>query len=471
MNVVSERVSLRGTENGERAGLPVLQVGLLFLLLVASGFESFVNFQTQTQWGTSLFRVTAAALGLALVLDHGTAKRGWRPKTLFFFGVALLLGLLFVYDFNASHTWVAGVGLVPRPHRSFLPASVFTGARDGVFWSLVAGVGVLGTGCRLRARPVAVLLAFCVLLVLGITVWALGQRLTPRPFAVYEWTGNFVSHNHFAAFACLFFPVLCTLGIALQADARDRGRLSSPAPLLYLVAGLLCWAVLLTGSRAGIGILLLQWLGLLGCLLAVKKGMPVFRFIVGLGVLGGVGIALIAMRGGLLGIGRDVWFRGRIIMDVSRMIGERPWWGMGPGTFAVVFPYYQSEGLAGHFFRHAHNEPVQILAEWGGLGVGVLLAGLWLIRAATAPAGRGSPDAAFGPGLWVGGRWLQTGLLLALGGVFIHSLVDFPFRHPLLLLTAALWLSLLGTARGRTPQEEGPGHGSTHPPSSSFPDG
>lgn len=371
-----------------------LQVSLLFLLLAAAAFESIFNFHTQTQWGTSIFRMTAAALGVVMLLDHGISKNSLRSKALLFFGVALLIGLPFVYDFNPSHTWVEGGALVPREYFSFLPATVFDGALKGFVWSLVAGVAVLGTGARLRSRQVAQLLIVCGLLAFGITVGALSQRLTPRPFPVYEWTGCFVSHNHFTAFACLFFPVLCTLWIAFLQDARIQGRLSSPAPLLYLLAGLLCWAVILTGSRAGVGIILLQGLGLLVCLVGMKKSpdsqnkaaeiheaspptdrpvrlsgrRPVFFFVTGMVGVAAVWLAFIAIRGGIGGIGQDVLFRARVVMDTWSMIRERPWWGMGPGTFSVVFPYYQSEGLAARFFMHAHNEPVQIVAEWGFAG-------------------------------------------------------------------------------------------------------
>jgi len=464
-----------------------LQGLLLFSLLVAAGFEASFNYHTQSLLGTQGFRVTAALLGAAMVIGNGISGNRWRSKLPVFAGIAVLLGLPLLYTMNPSHTWVDGAGLVPRPYHAWWPASVYRGGGETVMWSALAAVGVLGTGARLPSRHVAVLLAICSVFAFGITVWALSQRVTPRPVAVHEWTGVFVSPNHFAAFACLAFPVACAMGAAIHRDAMHHGRVSSPAPFFYMLAGLLCWAVVYTGSRAGMAILLLQGVGMLVCLTYKGKdryiededsvsglqvpgtGSPLPRVwsgrFHGWALLAGIVLLVVAWmlfvvrRGGVGGIGQDLVFRGRVIQDVVAMIRARPWWGMGPGSFAVAFPYYQSEILDGHYFLHAHNEPVQILAEWGALGAAVLSIGLWLILGAPRPARRERADAGFTPDSWVESKWLRAGLLMALAGLALHSLVDFPLRHPLLLLMASLWISLLSrpcSQPGHSPRPQEP---------------
>lgn len=449
----------------------VLQASLCAFLLVAAGFEALANYHSHSFFGTHVFRGVSVLLVVSLLLADGITRWRWQNKVFLWGGILAMVGLPLVYGLNASHIWREGVGLVPVEHRDWLPASAYRSGSAAAVWVALAVGGVLGTGARLPSRHRSALLVFCCVFAFGMTLWALSQRLAPRAFAVFEWTGGFVSPNHYAAFCYLVFPVACTLGVAVQRSAQRGGRLSSPAPLFYLLAGLLCWGVMVTGSRAGMGILVLQGLGMLACVACwankanrddrnsgVKEdealdrrswrrvlsggGRPL-RFVGVLGVAIVVGILFLTMRGGLGRVGTDLLFRGRVVVDTFRMIGARPWWGMGPGSFAAVFPYYQSEALAWQYFQHAHNEPVQFLAEWGLLGAAMMCLGVWSLLGGAGFGKQRFPDVACAPESLAASMLVRAGLLLALAGLALHSLVDFPLRHPLLLLLAAFWFSML----------------------------
>jgi len=133
----------------------------------------------------------------------------------------------------------------------------------------------------------------------------------------------------------------------------------------------------------------------------------------------------------------DFAFRGMLWSDTLAMWRSRPVWGTGPGSFATVFPYYQSDALGTHFVRHAHNDPLQFLAEFGLLGGAIMLAGVGLILLSAGVQRGGKHD----DGLY------QVGLSAGLCGVLMHSLVDFPLQHPLILLSACVWVGLLAGSR------------------------
>ena len=64
------------------------------------------------------------------------------------------------------------------------------------------------------------------------------------------------------------------------------------------------------------------------------------------------------------------------------MVPEAGWLGFGPGTFQVVFPGYQHSYNFGerqapefwttHFWAHAHEDYLEMLIEWGYVGLGTL---------------------------------------------------------------------------------------------------
>lgn len=124
-----------------------------------------------------------------------------------------------------------------------------------------------------------------------------------------------------------------------------------------------------------------------------------------------------------------------------RAVGDAGWVGFGPGTFRAVFPHY-SAGFPGGtrwVWRFLHEDYLQTLMEWGWAG-----ATLWALL--------------FFGSFWVAVRTLRrraeamtlsgrqrlflTGVVLALGGVALHALVDFPLQIASLQLYVATYMGI-----------------------------
>ena len=363
-------------------------------------------------------------------------------------GLILLVGLPAIYSMNASHEWRAG-GLIPVDHWCLLPASAYpSGTTQAIGIAIMLAVAFC-IGSSLPSRPRKVLVALMLAGAGALALLTLNHRLVPR--SAYDWTWLFVSRNQFAAFACLMFPVALTHGARSQYEAFLGGRLSNPSGLWYLVAGLLAVSVIQTASRAGIVILTLQLAGFIGIQWRIRRIHPFVipplsllrKVLLGSALALAIGlgtVSLIRSQQVLGAAGGDLDFRRVVRSDTWSMWRSRQWWGTGPGAFATVFPYYQTLPVEKYYFRHAHCEPLQFLAEFGLLGGGLTILGAVLIlKGARRPPRSSHKLPAF--------RDLEGyGLLLAVGGVMLHSLVDFPFRHPLILLVTGVWVGLLAHA-------------------------
>jgi O-antigen ligase len=133
----------------------------------------------------------------------------------------------------------------------------------------------------------------------------------------------------------------------------------------------------------------------------------------------------------------------RLLVDAAIVRYALPasgWWGFGPGTFQITFPFFtQSLGnrLAG-IWQNAHEDYLQGLMEWGYIG-GVLWAtllfgGLCIAIARYIRQRRSWDDEA---------RLLLSAYILSMCGLLLHATVDFPLQIPSLQLYAAVILGFL----------------------------
>jgi hypothetical protein len=158
-------------------------------------------------------------------------------------------------------------------------------------------------------------------------------------------------------------------------------------------------------------------------------------------------------------------------------VHEAGWFGFGPGTFRVIFPYYTRElgdKLPG-IWRFLHEDYLQTLMEWGWAGgtlwalvfFGGIATGIRSIRQQEEfrrAAKMNSPDRRSGvcsqqasgspkQGAW---EWTQRRRLLlplsllALIGVAVHALVDFPLQIASIQLYAATFLGICWGSGGWT---------------------
>ncbi len=149
------------------------------------------------------------------------------------------------------------------------------------------------------------------------------------------------------------------------------------------------------------------------------------------------------------------------------MAREHPVAGVGPGAYVSEFsdaklalldrgtPFYR--GHVQPTFANAHNEVLEVAAEWGLVGVAALLWALWVALAAVRRVGRGggTRSSAAGPAAASDAALARGGLAV----LAVLALVHFPFRIALTGYPALLWLAWtlrraaeLGVAEGAAPE-------------------
>lgn len=431
----SARASLLPDEAGSRAVVPWL--ALLMFLAPALG----VPREEMLQDTLKSIVVSAGALGAALAFftrgAPGRPALRWHP-------VVWLPLLLMAYALGSmawSHTYLAAVEAI----------------RWFVFALLVwLGINTLSRGSlpwlALGIHGGAVAASLWAALQFWVDLRLFPQGPNPA--------STFVNRNFFAEFA------VCTLPFGAVLLARARS--SASAVLLAASGGFVIVAILMTGTRAALAAMWLQ-LGLLLPWLAwryrrqlafatwsrqvqVLVAAVLAGTVLGLGAIP-TGNPKIADENQVEGRGLTALERGfkrtasirpsdpslglRQVMwrATLRVIAANPLAGVGAGAWENDVPLYQEEGAQLETDYYAHNEYLQLLAEYGLAGWVFLLAlAAWLLAAAwrTLQA-REPPAQAEAP-------WRAV-LLAALLALFIVSNVGFPWR---MATTGALFALCLG---------------------------
>jgi O-antigen ligase len=117
----------------------------------------------------------------------------------------------------------------------------------------------------------------------------------------------------------------------------------------------------------------------------------------------------------------------RLLVDYTccKMIPDAGWFGFGPGTFRIAFPYYTHElkDAVSGIWRYAHQDYLQTFIEWGRIGAFLwaawLLGGLFNSARALRRAG---DQFSFRE------RALHLGMATAVAGALLHAMVDFPLQ-------------------------------------------
>ncbi len=121
------------------------------------------------------------------------------------------------------------------------------------------------------------------------------------------------------------------------------------------------------------------------------------------------------------------------------------WRGFGPGTFEITFPLSikqaQNEQVGRWLWRYSHQDYLQVVVEWGWLGA--LLWAALLGGGLIFGLGRLALDY---DGLLVENRLLLGAACLALFGIFLHALVDFPLQIASLQLYTAMACAVVWTS-------------------------
>jgi O-antigen ligase len=343
----------------------------------------------------------------------------------------------------------------------------YLAAVEAVRWSIFSLLLWLGLNSLSRER--LPLLAWGVHLgAVVASLWAALQFWTdfslfpqgPHP------ASTFVNRNFFAEFA------VCTLPFGAMVLARARH--SGQAVLTAASVGLVVVAILMTGTRAALLSLWLQLLVLLpvaawlfrrqlafgtwprhmqALVLAVLAGT-----VLGLGVLPTGDPKIVEEERGLTALERglkrtasitpgDSSLAVRKVMwrATGRVIAAHPVTGVGAGAWENEVPLFQEEGAQLETDYYAHNEYLQLLAEYGLAGWAFLLAlAAWLLRAAWRTLW---PRAAV-PGVSAEAPW-RVVFLCSLLSLFLVSNVGFPWRMATTGALFALCLAALAASDAR----------------------
>jgi O-antigen ligase len=410
------------------------------------------------------------SLGCAVALS--LVVREFRPQWLpqvwdWRWGAPLLAltGLIAIQAVNASHTFLpVSRTLLPQHHQAWLPRSV-DGAATFWAWFLFLGYAAAFWLGRVWLTSSRARLTFVILQVAmgSAMAWlVISQRSQPPPGALYPETGTFVSPNHYAAYANVVLALALFWGLDLSVKAWRRRRVVHAGWLLFPASGLIFVSVIRCGSRMGAAVAILVVLALVtGIALKMVLNRPRLALVAG-AVAGSILLGLVIVKGSLLKslfmpekpVGQLVanvaprlsegQIRGSVVSrwGVNRalvgMVADRWTSGVGAGTFALAFPYYQPSSLPG-FYRHAHNEYLQCLAELGTLGLALLVWMACAILFARPPGCSGSQGLSL---------WESWGIILALCSLGLHALTDFPLRLPALSLLVAFLVGMSGGQAG-----------------------
>ena len=132
-----------------------------------------------------------------------------------------------------------------------------------------------------------------------------------------------------------------------------------------------------------------------------------------------------------------------------RMIRDFPLLGVGLGAWPEHFLHYKSGPWAPRFFREAHNDYLEVLAETGMIGFG-LLAWFFFVAGKRIVQGVKKSSSKYLP--------LLAGILSALGGMALHEWLDFSMQIPanafLFTVLLALALRVAGSREQRAGSRE-----------------
>ncbi len=308
-------------------------------------------------------------------------------------------------------------------------------------------------------------------------------QLLFMPFSSGRATGTFANADHLAGYMemCISLGLglmLANMGAGARLARGWRERLvallqftMSKKMVVRLLLILMVMALVMTRSRMGNAALLCSLL-LTGCICAVKSRqlrrtalwLVVSLLVVDVVVIGQwIGLEQVIARieatsaeraatpvAGDVATPRpqqreeSIEERLQAARYALRMLPERPWFGFGGGTFYTAFAPFKGEHPLG-FYDHAHNDYVEIAADTGLLGLGLLAAvvGLALWRALHA-MGDNRPAQT---------RGMAVGIFMAICCLALHSTVDFNLQIPANALTFTVILALAWCmpSRGRRP--------------------
>ena len=286
----------------------------------------------------------------------------------------------------------------------------------------------LGSEERRRAILLGLAAAWLFAVLFGLLQFA-ASGIAPRFYANAHSTiavGFFANRNHQACFIAMGIPLLAMIVQRLRTGRTpDELRIVYGAALAVALFAII--AVLGTGSRAGL-VLILASTGLTSAILfalAGERHTPMFWPAVSGG--GGIMVAVAAIA---------LFSGSRAGSAVSRLAAEddpreeiwpvvidalQAFWpiGSGGGSFRRALEVHEPLSAIGiKYINHAHNDVLELVMEFGVLGVALIAAVIGWLAMMVLRARKAKSAQAIGLGM----------ALVAIALPLLHSLVDYPFR-------------------------------------------
>lgn len=307
-----------------------------------------------------------------------------------------------------------------------------------VLWWLV------GRLCRSRRRLEG--LAWTMVGVgVGEAVYALTQ---PGKILAQGASGTFIDHSHYATFLGMALMVATSLWLGTRHERRgewhgaEGGRQSSQVvtgaiqvtSMVFLFAG-----ILFSLSRGGVAAAVIGSVVVLGAWAMrrrrgwLRAALVVCLMLVGVLAAGGLTAldALSSRYARAVPEGRDVHARLEVWTQTLKLIESVPTVGVGLGGYEDAFTRYATDSPTFTHLKwdHAHSDLLELAAETGLLGTGLVIGGLALFVGAALYrwACRRDPFA----------TTVGFGCLTALGVALLNSLLNFPFHIPAIAFYAA----------------------------------
>ncbi len=365
-----------------------------------------------------------------------------------------------------SHALVAQVDRLAGLDNVWRPLALAPDEARNTLLSLFVPLAVLLLGVQLGVRRQVHIAWFVAILLLCSVFMGALQLIAPGSDALYFYrvtnkgmaVGLFANRNHHAVMlACLmlFIAFAASTTAKVLRDERQRVGLALAVGVFFVLP-----VLVLSGSRAGL-LTLIMALAMCPLLYAVQDNRPrkaasllaQRRWWLAGGAVAFVIVAII----GVMALGSDTWLAKRAqtsMLEDSRLnlwIGTLellPTYmplGAGPGSFVDVYKAFEPlDSLSQQYANHVHNDWLEIVLNYGVLGVGLLvLAIVFWVRRARVALGAGTGDTALL-------QRLGVGILLI---VAVASFVDYPIRVPMVASVAtmsAIWAAMVGSPdRGR----------------------
>lgn len=311
-------------------------------------------------------------------------------------------------------------------------------------WAAYALLLFVATQTLRRTKWLKLFAVFFTIYGFFVALFAIAQYFTSELGKIY-WVipvhsggavfGPYINHSHYAGLMELLVPI--PLVFALGTFYRR------PLRVLFGFAALVMGSTIFLSQSLGGMISFSVQLVLLTVFVVSRKGgrRSRWRLLLQLGLMC-VLLAALLIAAQPTGLGEritsilrpltrgDAAIRVAILKDGARMVRDRLILGWGLATFPVVYPSYRTF-YSNFVVNEAHNDYLQILAETGLVGFGILLAFVALL---------------YRSGLQRLEHWrreLRAGMILAAivscTGLLVHAFCDFNLQIP---ANAALFFTL-----------------------------